>query len=65
MKSTSDAEDAVQDAFLKYIQKRPNFENDSDGKVVYADSYSGFKGVFPLELDKSKADPKSAEKLIG
>lgn len=34
------------------------------GEIVYSDSYTGFKGVFELELDKSKADPKKAEQLL-
>lgn len=35
-----------------------------NGKVSYAENYNGFKGVFDLDLDKSKADPEAAEELI-
>lgn len=38
--------------------------SNSKGEIVYSEDYSGFKGVFELELDKSKADPEKAEKLI-
>ena len=33
LRSTDDAEDAVQDAFLKYIQKRPEFNSDEHEKA--------------------------------
>lgn len=39
--------------------------SDVNGKVVYADTYNGFKGVFELELDKSKADPEKAQEILG
>lgn len=35
-----------------------------NGEVVYAESYDGFKAVFELDLDKSKADPKAAAELM-
>lgn len=38
---------------------------DENGNTVYADGYSGFKGMFELPMDKSKADPKAAEELMG
>lgn len=40
------------------------FTMDENGKTVYNESYSGFKGMFELSLDKSKADPKEAKRLL-
>lgn len=36
----------------------------SNGEIVYADSYNGFKGSFELKLDESKADPEAAAELM-
>lgn len=38
---------------------------DENGKVVYAEGYMGFKGIFDLPMDESKADPKAAKELLG
>lgn len=38
---------------------------DESGKTVYADGYTGFKGIFDLPMDENKADPKAAEELLG
>ena len=35
------------------------------GEIVYAENYNGFKAVFELPLDESKADPEAAAELIG
>ncbi len=37
---------------------------DEDGKIVYADGYTGMKGIFELPMDKSKADPEAAAELM-
>lgn len=37
--------------------------NDS-GEVIYAENYNGFKAVFELDLDESKADPEAAAELM-
>lgn len=37
---------------------------DENGKIIYADGYTGIKGIFDLPMDKSKADPKAAEELL-
>ena len=34
------------------------------GEIVYADGYNGFKAVFDLDLDESKADPEAAAELL-
>ena len=34
------------------------------GEVVYAEGYNGFKAVFELDLDKSKADPEAAAEFL-
>ena len=34
------------------------------GEIVYAENYKGFKAVFELDLDKSKADPEAAAELM-
>ncbi len=34
------------------------------GEIVYAENYSGFKAVFELDLDESKADPEAAAELM-
>ena len=34
------------------------------GEIVYADGYDGFKAVFKLDLDESKADPEAAAELL-
>ena len=34
------------------------------GEVVYAENYKGFKAVFELDLDESKADPEAAAELM-
>ena len=34
------------------------------GEIVYADGYNGFKAVFELDLDESKADPEAAAELL-
>lgn len=39
--------------------------SDVNGNVVYAESYNGFKGVFELDLDESKADPVKAREILG
>jgi hypothetical protein len=38
--------------------------SDSKGEIVYAEGYNGFKAVFELELDESKADPEAAAEFI-
>ena len=38
---------------------------DKNGKVVYADGYTGIRGMFDLPLDESKADPEAAAELLG
>lgn len=40
------------------------FTMDDEGKTDYNESYSGFKGMFELPLDKSKANPEEAEMLL-
>ncbi len=37
---------------------------DESGKIVYADGYTGIKGIFELPMDESKADPEAAAKLM-
>lgn len=37
---------------------------DESGKIVYADGYAGFKGIFDLPMDESKADREAAEELL-
>ena len=34
------------------------------GEIVYAEGYNGFKAVFKLDLDESKADPEVAAELL-
>ena len=34
------------------------------GEIVYAEGYNGFKAVFKLDLDESKADPEAAAELL-
>lgn len=34
------------------------------GEIVYAENYSGFKAVFELDLDESKADPEAAAEFL-
>ncbi len=34
------------------------------GEIVYAEDYNGFKAVFELPLNQSKADPMKAEELL-
>ena len=34
------------------------------GEIVYAEGYNGFKAVFELDLDESKADPETAAELL-
>ena len=34
------------------------------GEIVYADGYNGFKAVFELDLDESKADPEAAAEFL-
>lgn len=34
------------------------------GEIVYAEGYNGFKAVFDLDLDESKADPEAAAELL-
>ena len=34
------------------------------GEIVYAEAYQGFKAVFELDLDESKADPKAAAEFL-
>lgn len=34
------------------------------GEIVYAEGYNGFKAVFELDLDESKADPEAAAELL-
>lgn len=41
------------------------FSVDEDGKIIYADGYEGFRGMFELPLDESKADPEAAAALLG
>lgn len=41
------------------------FSMDEDGKIIYADGYEGFRGMFELPLDESKADPEAAAALLG
>lgn len=36
----------------------------SKGEIVYAENYNGFKAVFELDLDESKADPEAAAELL-
>ena len=40
------------------------FTIDGEGKTDYNENYNGFKGMFELSLDKSKADPKEAKRLL-
>ncbi|MBQ9913123.1 MAG: hypothetical protein IJO73_02735 [Clostridia bacterium] len=35
-----------------------------DGTIVYLDDYNGFKAIFELPLDKSKADPEAVKELL-
>ena len=37
---------------------------DESGKIVYAESYMGIRGMFELPLDESKADPEAAAELL-
>ena len=37
---------------------------DDKGKIVYAEGYNGFKAVFELDLDESKADPEAAAEFL-
>lgn len=37
---------------------------DEKGNIIYADGYSGIKGIFDLPMDESKADPEAAEKML-
>ncbi len=37
---------------------------DESGKIVYAEGYTGIKGIFELPMDEAKADPEEAEKLL-
>ena len=56
---------------LKVTKKRQGVNlqkvqvKDENGKVVYAEGYVGFKGIFDLPMDENKADPKAAEELLG
>ena len=34
------------------------------GEIVYAEGYNGFKAVFELDLDESKADPEAAAEFL-
>ena len=34
------------------------------GEIVYAEGYNGFKAVFKLDLDESKADPEAAAEFL-
>ena len=36
----------------------------SNGEIVYAEGYNGFKAVFELDLDESKADPEAAAEFL-
>lgn len=38
--------------------------SDDKGEIVYAEGYNGFKAVFELDLDESKADPEAAAELL-
>lgn len=43
----------------------PEFFTANDkGEIVYAENYNGFKAVFELDLDESKADPEAAAELL-
>ncbi len=35
-----------------------------DGTIAYLDEYEGFKAIFELPLDESKADPEAVKKLL-
>ena len=49
----------------KYVITLAGFYGvDYNDIAVYAESYDGFKAVFELDLDKSKADPKAAAELM-
>lgn len=37
---------------------------DESGKIVYAEGYTGIKGIFELTMDESKADPEAAAELM-
>ena len=41
------------------------FSMDEDEKIIYADGYESFRGMFELPLDESKADPEAAAALLG
>ncbi len=40
------------------------FKMNSDGTIAYNESYTGFKAIFELPFDPSKADPIKAEELL-
>lgn len=40
------------------------FTLDENGTTVYNEDYQGFKGIFELPVDESKADPEEAERLL-
>lgn len=52
-------------AFEGFFPTADILTSDVNGKVVYAEDYSGFKGVFELDLDESKADPVKAREILG
>ncbi len=40
------------------------FTMEEDGTITYKDDYAGFKAIFELPLDESKADPQAVAELL-
>jgi len=51
-------------AFEGFFPTPDIITTDENGKIVYAEGYRGFKGIFDLPTDESKADKKAVEELL-
>ncbi len=51
-------------AFEGFFPTADILTTDENGKIVYAEGYNGFKGIFDLPMDKSKADKEAADTLL-
>lgn len=51
-------------AFEGFFPTPDIITTDENGIITYADGYQGFKGIFELPVDKSKADPKAAQEIL-
>lgn len=74
LRSTADAEDVYQDVFLRYFQKRPEFESEEHRKawllrvtINRAKSYltsAWFRHTVPLEREERVAFPEPEEQSL-